>query len=407
MGEKLSAFNVADSYCVFSGHQLAQPENRPTFWKAFQQGCPNNEQTQTLDIQFDMPVPPGINASLNNMNKIYGDLRQSFLHAYQKEEYFQVSVQDLETTRWKIRGRAKLNNCVHLRNARKRIRSLLVRWHDSLCLGEVENAVFGQVIAAKLIVKPDVEPFTGPTHWWTPEVPLPPAAAAAATTSGPPDRESWQSSTRHSWQSSTSRPQNPLFGCMPYVAVAPAGGPGSGPVRGVPAMMPAVMPAVASTGAASLAGGLPAGVAEAMAAEGRRTVDAAGPPAAPTWAFNRPHSCAVGCRCPAVSSSAASPEYSAPPPAYPGVAGGFPVRGVRDVAGGGLPGGGLRDSGRGGGGGTTPAAPPARDRSPNRETLGEPPLSRILDYEPAGAGAPDSERADPPSTPPRPPTADR
>ena len=207
--------------------------------------------------------------------KFYADLRLSFLESYKKDQYFQMSVQGLGTGTWQMRGRAMPKAPVHLRNARQRVRDILINCHRRLALNPAMDQAFGKYLETKLRVTSVEEPFSGSTHWWTPEDPRgQPSFAAAAAFSGP------------------------------------------------------------------------------------RTVNVAGPPAAPTWAFNRPsagpHSCTIGCRCcPPVASSAASPEYSTPPSAYPSVASSFPpfpVRGVRDAAGGGLPGGGLRDSGRGSGG---------------------------------------------------------
>ena len=95
--------------------------------------------------------------------------------------------EELGKATWRMRGRVKLRKEVHVRNARSRIRDILMACHVNLNLNPSANLAFDDVLR-QLSVQPDAEPLSGEeTNWWTPEnlrELLLSAAAAAATTSG-------------------------------------------------------------------------------------------------------------------------------------------------------------------------------------------------------------------------------
>ena len=120
-----------------------------THWKSVGQSCPSNDFAQHVQIQFDLPVPTGIDAI--HLSKIYNDLRQSFLTSYRNEAFFEMSVQGLQVgaPTWHLRGRVMLKTEVRHRSARRRVRDLLITWHDSFVSGEDESKAFGKLLESK------------------------------------------------------------------------------------------------------------------------------------------------------------------------------------------------------------------------------------------------------------------
>ena len=121
---------------------------------------------QQLRIQIALRVPDVHN--ILSLQQLHEDLKQSFIDSYiKKGECLEMSLQGLGTGTWNLHGRAKLNAEIHLRSARKRIRDLLLRWHERLRLPEPANKVFSKHLETALHVKPDTEPFSGDQHCWT------------------------------------------------------------------------------------------------------------------------------------------------------------------------------------------------------------------------------------------------
>jgi len=89
--------------------------------------------------------------------------------AYNNEQQFQKSLQGLGTDTWRLEGRVKLNKPCKLRNARTRIKSVLMDWNDGLDPPPNEIHAFNAHLAKCLDLKPDAAPFTaaGDTHSWT------------------------------------------------------------------------------------------------------------------------------------------------------------------------------------------------------------------------------------------------
>ena len=135
----------------------------------------SNEKVQQVQIQVDLQIADRL-IQLGNSTTYYADLRQSFLESYKKDEYFQISVLGLDTATWRLRGRSRFKHEVHLRNARLRIRELLIKWHGRLGLPPTANQEFSRYLEKELHVTPDAEPFSGEphcgeSHWWIPESP--------------------------------------------------------------------------------------------------------------------------------------------------------------------------------------------------------------------------------------------
>jgi len=108
-----------------------------------------------------------------------------------KNERFQMSLQGLGTDTWRLEGRVKLNKLCKLRNARTRIKSVLMDWNDGLDPPPNESRAFNAHLAKCLDVKSDAAPFTaaGDTHSWTiverqAAPAAPPAAIAGAPIAG-------------------------------------------------------------------------------------------------------------------------------------------------------------------------------------------------------------------------------
>lgn len=133
---------------------------------------------QQLRIQLALRVPTFHN--ITSWQQLHEDLKQSFIDSYiKKGECLEMYIQGLGTGTWNLHGRAKLNSEIHLRSARKRIRDLLLRWHERLRLPEPADKAFSKHLETALSVKPDAESFSGDRHCWTilePTLQEPPAA---------------------------------------------------------------------------------------------------------------------------------------------------------------------------------------------------------------------------------------
>ena len=56
-----------------------------------------------------------------------------------------------------------------------------MQWHGRLGLPPASNQAFGEYLERKLQVTPDAAPFSGESHWWTPEILSPVLGGSAAT----------------------------------------------------------------------------------------------------------------------------------------------------------------------------------------------------------------------------------
>ena len=56
-----------------------------------------------------------------------------------------------------------------------------MQWHSSLGLPPASNQEFGKYLEKELHVTPDAAPFSGESHWWTPESPPAVLGGSAAT----------------------------------------------------------------------------------------------------------------------------------------------------------------------------------------------------------------------------------
>ena len=113
--------------------------------------------------------------------KFYAEVRQSFLASFKKDQNLQMTVQGLGTQTWLLQGRVRLIQEVHLRNLRKPVRKILLKCQNSLGLPPASNQEFGKYLEKELHVTPDEAPFSGESHWWTPESPFAVLGESAAT----------------------------------------------------------------------------------------------------------------------------------------------------------------------------------------------------------------------------------
>jgi hypothetical protein len=165
-----------------------QPEKRSTLWTTAQQNCPNNENTQHLQIRLDLPVPAGCEDIY--VHKLYPDLRRSFLKSFNKDLRFQMSVEQSEAV-WHMQGLVTWKAEVHLRlrNARQRVRQLFFGCNSKLALHPDVHRAFKNMLTNNLSVKLDAVPLSAEeTSWWTLETlrEQPPSAAATSTRSHGP-----------------------------------------------------------------------------------------------------------------------------------------------------------------------------------------------------------------------------
>ena len=128
-----------------------------------------------------------------------------------------MTVQGLGTAVWRLNGRAKMTGEFRLRSARRRVRGILMQWHGRLGLPPASNQEFGKYLEKELHVTPDAAPFSGESHWWTPE--SPPAvlggSAATAAAARPPAAARATLGTP-AWMNLSDLPKT-WMQCRPYV----------------------------------------------------------------------------------------------------------------------------------------------------------------------------------------------
>ena len=61
-----------------------------------------------------------------------------------------------------------------------------MQWHGRLGLPPASNQAFGEYLERELQVTPDAAPFSGESHWWTPEILSPVLGGSAATAAARP-----------------------------------------------------------------------------------------------------------------------------------------------------------------------------------------------------------------------------
>ena len=116
----------------------------------------------------------------------HADIRESFIKSYQKEK-FKISLQGLGTGTWRLDGRLMFTNSCKPKNARERIKGILMKCYKRLGLSEAENKTFSEYLkqSANLNVKKDIEPFAEEGHSWSVDGssdPLPAAHSAPRPT---------------------------------------------------------------------------------------------------------------------------------------------------------------------------------------------------------------------------------
>ena len=97
-----------------------------------------------------------------------------------------MTVQGLGTAVWRLNGRAKMTGEFRLRSARRRVRGILMQWHGRLGLPPASNQEFRKYLEKEQQVTPDAAPFSGESHWWTPEILSPVLGGSAATAAARP-----------------------------------------------------------------------------------------------------------------------------------------------------------------------------------------------------------------------------
>ena len=128
-----------------------------------QKNCPNNQKVQQIKIQAKLHVPNGCNTAA-----YYADMEQTFLEFYRQDLFFQMSVQGAETATWWLQGSVRMKEDMVLRNARSRVRKILLSCHSRHVLDTALNTKFGDYLASELKVTADAEQLSGKSHWWTP-----------------------------------------------------------------------------------------------------------------------------------------------------------------------------------------------------------------------------------------------
>ena len=123
----------------------------------------SHENLEQIRIQVILPVPAGCDST-----KFYADVKESFFKSYKNENKFQISLQGLGTETWLLEGRVKFTNQCKLKNARERIKGILLKCHKRLGFSDATNQAFIQHLGqtANLNVKKDTEPFAGESHRW-------------------------------------------------------------------------------------------------------------------------------------------------------------------------------------------------------------------------------------------------
>ena len=128
-----------------------------------QKNCPNNQKVQQIKIQAKLHVPNGCNTAA-----YYADMEQTFLEFYRQDLFFQMSVQGAEIATWWLQGSVRMKEDMVLRNARSRVRKILLSCHSRHVLDTGLNTKFGDYLASELKVTADAEQLSGKSHWWTP-----------------------------------------------------------------------------------------------------------------------------------------------------------------------------------------------------------------------------------------------
>ena len=123
----------------------------------------SHEDLEQIRIQVILPVPAGCDST-----KFYADVKESFLKSYKNENKFEISLQGLGTETWRLDGRVMFTKPCKQRNARERIKGILMKCHKRLGLSDAANQAFNQHWAqtANLNVKKDTAPFAGESHRW-------------------------------------------------------------------------------------------------------------------------------------------------------------------------------------------------------------------------------------------------
>ncbi len=115
-------------------------------------------------------------------------MEQTFFEYYRDALFFQMSVQGAGTATWWLQGSMRIKGDVILKNARSRVREILVSCHSRHVLHPVLKKNFRDYLARELKVTSDAGQLSGNSHWWTPsslrEQPSTVAVPAAAL-SGP------------------------------------------------------------------------------------------------------------------------------------------------------------------------------------------------------------------------------
>jgi hypothetical protein len=117
---------------------------------------PSFEDVFQVSIQVVLPVPAGCDSTA-----YLADIRQSFLNSYKNEKKIQMSVQGIGIGTWHLHARIMFTRSCKPKNARKRIRDILIGCHERLELPYDENQKFKEYLGqtANLKVKKDTEPF--------------------------------------------------------------------------------------------------------------------------------------------------------------------------------------------------------------------------------------------------------
>jgi hypothetical protein len=125
--------------------------------------CPSNQKVPQIRIQVPLHVPDRCNAGA-----YYADLEQTFFEYYKDALFFQMSVQGVRTATWWLQGSVRMKEDVYLKNARTRVRQILLSCHSRHVLDTGLNTKFGDYLASELKVTVGAEQLSGKSHWWTP-----------------------------------------------------------------------------------------------------------------------------------------------------------------------------------------------------------------------------------------------
>jgi hypothetical protein len=112
--------------------------------------CPRYQKVSQIKIEVSLHVPDGCNAAA-----FYADMEQTFLESYSQDHFFQMSVQGVRTATWRLQGSVRMKEDVPLRNARLRVRKILLSCHSRHVLDTGLNTKFGDYLASELTVTAD------------------------------------------------------------------------------------------------------------------------------------------------------------------------------------------------------------------------------------------------------------